>query len=190
MIKLDVKLDIARARASMRGLESEVNKGAARALDRVATTVTKEATDEIRKRLNLKAGDIKAAIRKVRPYGNQSLIRDVEARGNPLPLREYAARMTRRGATYQVKRGAPRKVYRRNMRTGFIIERFGRHVFVRTGPNPPGPEDAPIKKVFGPGITHYFQMRATRQRMLETAEKRWPIEFEREMRYRRMKAGL
>src|SRR5688572_2340900 len=109
MLKLDVKVDLHRLRREMQGFEKDVNKAAAVALNRVATTVRKEANQDIRKSLNLSASVVRANLNVVRPYGNRLIIRDVVASGDPVPLRDYQARMTRKGATFKVKKGAGRK---------------------------------------------------------------------------------
>lgn len=189
MIKLNVKLDIAETKASLAGLEKEIDKAAMRALDRVATTVRKEAADGIGERLNLKKGTIKSGITKRAPFGKGRFVRDVEAKGSPVPIGQYAANQTRRGATYKVKRGGPRKVYRAKGNAGFIIDRYGRNVFVRTEPDPPGQKKGRIRKVFGPSITQYFVTRFMRNRMLTVAKERWPIEFAREVKFRKQRAA-
>lgn len=191
MIGINVQFDIERARRELSALGKEVNKGAARSLDRVATTVRKVADQEIRKRLALKSATVKDNIKKVRPYGQASLIRDVVASGGPIPLKGYSARQTRSGVTYKIGQGKPRKVYIRSKRKGFINPGWGGgNVFVAVGPNPPGPRNAPIKKVYGPGIAQAFVAGRTKKIMLATANERWPIEFNREMAYRKGKAGL
>lgn len=189
-MKLDVKVDIQRARRELAGLEREVNKAAGRALDRVATTVRKEADQEIRKRLTLKSSVVKNSLEKVRPYG-RALIRDIVASGRPIPLRDYRARQTRKGVTFAVTKGAGRSLYVRKGKHAFIGKgRLPDRVFVARGPNPPGPKHAPIKQVFGPSIPQYFVTKTVKQRMTNAGAARWPIEFGREMKYRRQKLGL
>lgn len=190
MISVNFKVDIDGARQSLGLLEKEVNKGAARAIDRVATTVRKEGSDEIRTRLKLTASTVKERINIVRPYGGQRLVRDVVASGSPIPLRDYNARQTRAGASYQVSVSKGRRVYRNKYGVGFIIPKFGGNVFARVGPNPPGKAAAPIRKVYGPSIPQYFVTRFVRERMQRVAAERWPIEFNREMAYRASKATI
>lgn len=190
MIKFKVKMDIDAARRSLRGLEKEVNKGAARALERVATTVRKEADQAIRERINLRFGAVKKALRIIRPYGPQRLIRDIKADGKPIALLEFGARQTqRRGVTYAVVKGQRKTFVSKQGRKGFISPKLGGHVFVATAKNPPGPKNAPIRKVFGPSIPQSFMTKRLRDRMRRTAAQRWPIEFVREMRFRRSRAG-
>lgn len=182
MIRIDVRLDIARARKDFEKLGQQVNKAAAVALNRTATTARKEADQEIRKRLNLKSATVKGAlnIEKVR----KKLLVEIVATGRPIALRDYGARTTKKGATFQVGRGVPRRLYKRQGRTGFVVPSIGGHVFVRVGPNPPGPRDAPIRKVYGPAIPQYFVTRFVRERMTRIAKERFPIEFARELKFR------
>lgn len=187
MIRVSVKLDIDRARREFASLGKEVNKAAIRALERVATTARKEADQEIRKRLNLKSATVKEALRIVK--GRPRLYVDIVASGKPIALKGYGARTTKRGATFQVGRNQPRRVYKRQGRTGVIIPSLGAHVFVRTGPNPPGPQEAPIAKVYGPSIPQYFVSRFVRERMLKVARERFAIEFQRELRFRASRAA-
>jgi formamidopyrimidine-DNA glycosylase len=186
VIKLNVKLDIQAARASLKGLEKEVNKAAIRALTRVATTARKEADQEIRQRLTLTSAAVKKALL-INKHRNV-LIVDIDATGKPIALREWKARETRKGVTFQVSKGKPRKIYRRQGRTGFVIDKYGRHVFVRTGVDPPGKAKAPMQKVYGPSIPQYFVTKTVTGRMTRVAATRWPIEFERELAFRAKKA--
>ncbi len=182
MIKVNVKFDIDRARRELSHMQKEVNKAAIRALERVATTARKEADQEIRQRLALKSGVVKDSL-KITKYRNV-LVVDIDAKGRPIALREWNARETRKGVTFLVAKGKARKVYRRQGRAGFVVNKFGRHVFVRTTPDPPGPGMAKVQKVFGPSIPQYFVTKIVTGRMERVAQARWPIEFNREMQYR------
>lgn len=186
MIKFSVKLDIQRARKELASDQKEVNKGAARALQRVAITGRKVADQTIRQRAQLKSGVVKESLDVRIPYGSRTLIRDIVATGKPIPLRDWNARGTRKGVTFAVVRGA-RKVYTRQGEKAFMVDRLGRHVFVRVTPDPPGPEKAKIAKVYGPSITHRFRTRQVQEAIDRAARARWPIEFDREMAYRKGK---
>lgn len=190
-MRVSVKLDIDQARRDFAHLKGEVNKAAARALERTAVTCRKEADQEIRQRLNLRSATVKAALRIGRPLGRKSLVRDVEASGKPIPLREFAARSTRKGVTFAVRKGkGQRKVYARKGRKGFMGRgKLPDRVFVATGPNPPGPKQAPIKQVFGPAIPQYFVTKGVRERMRAAAAARWSTEFARELQFRASRAA-
>jgi hypothetical protein len=188
MIKLNVRVDIQGLRQQFKGFEKEVNKAAAVSLNRVATTVRKEANDGIRERLNLKSSVVRANLKIVRPYGAARLIRDIVASGRPIPLRDYSARETRKGVTFAVARKGGRKRYIRQGQAGFILKTKGGHVFVRKGPDPKGPGTVGIKKVYGPSIPQMFVSKVVRDRLLRVANERWSIEITREINFR-SKAG-
>jgi hypothetical protein len=182
LIKVNVKLDIDRARSELSDMRKEVNKAAIRALTRVATTARKEADQEIRQRLTLSSAEVKRSLQ-ITKYRNV-LIVDIDATGKPIALREYKARETRKGVTFQVARSRPRRIYRRQGRTGFVIDKYGRHVYVRVTPDPPGKPKAKIQKVYGPSIPQYFMTKIVIGRMERVAMARWSIEFEREIAFR------
>lgn len=187
MIRVNVKFDIQQARRALAGMKKEVDKAAVRALSRVATTVRKEADQEIRQRLALKSSVVKDALRIIKHRG--VLIVDIEASGKPIALREYRARETRKGVTFLVAKGRPRKLYLRKGRAGFMVDKYGRHVFVRTEDNPPGPARAKMQKVYGPSIPQYFVTKLITNKMRQAVATRWPIEFQRELKFRTSSAG-
>jgi len=185
--RFSVKYDIQAARKSFAGEKKEVNKAAARALTRTTTSARKTADQTMRQRITLKSGVVKDAFEIIFPFGHASLVRDLQVSGDPIPLRDWAARRTqRKGVTFAVVKGQ-RKVYQRRGRKSFIVERIGGHVFVRTTADPPGPARPKIAKVFGPSLTQRFRTRQVQDAVMATIRTRWPIEFEREMNYRRSK---
>jgi hypothetical protein len=84
-VRISVKVDIDRARAFYKDQEKEVNRAAGAALQRTAVTVRTEASKDIRSGLNVKAGDLKRALRLRNPTvgGRKLLVRDIEADNNP-----------------------------------------------------------------------------------------------------------
>ena len=185
MIKVNVKVDIDRLKMQFAHAKQEVNRAAGAALQRVAITARKAADQAIRQRVTLKSADVKGAITVVFPYGRGTLIRDIQAVGDPIALKYYAARKTRRGVTFAVVKGK-RRVYKRQGQKAFIIDSLGGHVFVRTGSK----HDAPIKKVFGPSLTQRFGTRAVLYKIESTVNERWSIEFDRQISYRRQAGKL
>jgi hypothetical protein len=186
MMRMSVKLDVEFARRGFAGEQKEVTKAALRALDRVSTTARKMADEKIRERVTLKSGTVKKAITLYYPHGRMKLVRDIVATGDPIALKEYQLRMTRAGAKFAVVKG-DRKIYKRQGRIGFVVEKFGGHAFVRIEENPPGPQKARIKKGYGPSITQRFRTRAVQKAIMQAVAARWPLEFKREMDYRRSK---
>lgn len=184
MIKFNVKFDIDRARREIKADQKQINAGAARAIQRVAVTTRKAADQTMRQTLALKSSVVKNSLSIESPRGQRTLIRDVVATGKPIPIRDYNASETSKGVTFRVVRGAKRKVWMVKGRKGFIVQRLGGHVFAAMEPDPPGPKKARIKKAVGPSLTHRFNTKAVRNVMNRTSAERWPIEFDREMKYR------
>jgi hypothetical protein len=160
---------------------NRVPRAAGAALQKTARSVTKTADQEIRQRWALSSAVVKKALTTER-YNNRLMVA-VVATGSPIPLRDYQARMTKMGATFRVVKAGGRKLYKRLGNAGFIIDRFGGHVFVRIEPDPPGPRKGRIKTVYGPSITHYFVSRFIRTRMDATANETWPKRFAEELNY-------
>ena len=190
MIKFVIKMDIAKARADLAHIRKEVDKGAIKAIERVAITVRKIATTAIRENLALPAANIKSHFYLTRPYGTTRLVRDLVVTGSPVSIRDYSARRTTRGVTYRVSKRGRRKVYVAKGNKAFILDRYGEHVFARVEPDPPGPRKGRIRKVYGPSLPQYFVTKRIMRTLLVTAAERWPIEFAREMKYRRSRNGL
>lgn len=160
---------------------NRIPRAAGSALMKTATAVRKEADQQLRKKWALSSSVIKANL--ISRRINNRLAAEVVASGKPIPLRDYQARQTKAGATFRVKKSGGRKRYARQGRAGFIMTRFGGHVFVRTEDDPPGPRKGAIKKVYGPSIPQYFVSRYIRERMEAVAREVWPKRFAEELRY-------
>lgn len=189
MLKFSVKSDIAAARRTTLLAQKEIERAAMRALDRVSTTVRRTAADSIGSKLALRKGDIRKQVTIARPLGRAKLVRDIVASGRPVPLRDYQARRTKKGVTFKVARAGQRKLYKAKGNAGFIVDRKGGHVFVRTEPDPPGPQKGRIRKVYGPSLPQYFVTRYLINAMRRVVAQRWPIEFAREIKFRSSRAA-
>lgn len=159
-----------------------VYQAASIALKRVGTTVRKQAALSIREKLAIKAAVAKQAITMRRAGKELTLF--IEASGKPIPIRDYGARAGKKGVTYRVSKGDKRKVYENKYGKGFVIEKFGGHVFIRVEAEPKGlkrlfRKRAKIVKAYGPSVPQFFVTRVVREILLQTARDRWPIEFAR-----------
>lgn len=162
--------------------KKRVARAAGSALTKTARHVRKIANQVIRQRWNLKAGVVNSAL-DLQRMGVGRLAIAIVASGKPIALREFGARRVKTGVTFAVKRATARKQYTRHGRKGFIVEKFGGHVFVRVTDNPPGPTEAKIKKVFGPAIPHFFVSKPVMQKLNEAAAEVWPKRFAEELNY-------
>jgi hypothetical protein len=175
-VRYSVKLDLREVKRYATDVQKKYIPAAAGiALKRVGTTARNVAALKIREKLAIKASVAKGAL-KVKRVGNGMTIW-ITASGSPIPLRDYGARQTKKGATFRVAKGKPRKRYQRQGRAGFILQSKGGHVFVRTEDDPPGPKKGRIKKVYGPSIPQYFVTKMIIKAMEQVARERWPIEF-------------
>jgi hypothetical protein len=190
---IQVKADISGALAYLKQLEQrDIPRVVGRTLIRTAASTKTASSRLLRKRINLPKKVIDAAIKTRRGTNeiqNLTALRlgrawfEIIWSGKPFPLRDFDARETSRGVTYKVSRSQRRKVYVRAGRKGFIIKRFGGHVFVRVGTDPPGKGKAPIKRVFGPSIPQFAVTQRERRAIIEHAQKVWGEELTRNARF-------
>ena len=163
-----------------------------RSLDRTAASAKTFLSRRLRERLALKKAVVDRAISKRRSSEISSITAlnldrawfEIRASGDPIPLRDYNARQTsRKGVTYQVSRSAGRRTYRAKGNLAFVVERFGGHVFVRVGADPPGPPKAPIRKVFGPSLPQAFRTKREREALIEHCRRVWITEVTTNARF-------
>ena len=181
MVALNVRFDLNdfKREIDAKG-RKQVDKAAAIALKRVATTVRKVASQSIRERLAIGAAVAKKAIT-IRRSGNK-LTLFIEASGKPIPIRDYGAKAGKRGVTYKVSKSKGRKLYENKYGKGFIVAKAGGHVFIRVEPEPKGikrlfRKRAKIVKAYGPSVPQYFVTRIIRQLLIAKTRERWPVEF-------------
>lgn len=163
-----------------------------RSLTRTASSGKSFLSRRLRERLALKKAVVDKAIstRRSTEIQNITVLNlggawfEIRASGDPIPLRDYGARATkRRGVTYQVSRGAGRRTYRAKGNLAFIVQRFGGHVFARVGPDPKGPLKAPIRKIFGPSLPQAFRTQRERNALIAHCEQFWATEVIRNARF-------
>lgn len=189
---LRLTADTSKARAYLRDLErNEIPKVIGRTLNRTAATVKTHASREMRSRINLQKAVIDKAISSKRSNEIQNLTAlglgrawfEIRYSGKPFGIRDFDARQVARGVTFKVSRIGRRKVYTRQGKKGFIVDRFGGHVFTRVGEDPPGPGRAPIKKASGPSIPQFAATRRVQAELIKYAQEFWARELERNIRF-------
>jgi hypothetical protein len=188
-----VSVDIKPAKAYLASLtKRELPRVIGRSLDRTASSGKTFLSRRLRERFALKKAVVDKAISKRRSGEIQTITAlnlgrawfEIITSGKPFPLRDFNARATaKRGVTYQVSRKAGRRTYRAKGNLAFIVPRFGGHVFVRTGPNPPGPRGAPIRKVYGPSLPQAFGTKRERNALIAHCEQVWGTEVIRNARF-------
>lgn len=187
-----IKVDIKPAKDYLSQLSKrELPRVIGRSLDRTAASGKTFLSRSLRERLALKKAVVDKAITKRRSGEIQTITAlnldrawfEIRASGDPIPLRDYNARATKKGVTYQVGRRAGRRTYRAKGNLAFVVERFGGHVFVRVGPNPPGPKGAPIRKVYGPSLPQAFRTKRERDALIAHCKQVWAAEVIRNARF-------
>lgn len=191
MIKLTP--DTSGARVYLRDLqERELPRVIGRTLTRTASTVKTHASREMRTRINLQKSVIDQAISSRRSSEIQNLTAlglgrawfEIRYSGKPFGIRDFAAKATPRlGVTFKVARIGRRKVYSRQGRKGFIVEKLGGHVFTRVGDDPAGPAKAKIRKASGPSIPQFAATKRVQAELIEYARQFWARELERNIRF-------
>jgi hypothetical protein len=172
MIEVDVRADFAAVVRQLGGLERQVVAPAtADALNRVATTTRRVAIEKIVKDTGIRSSAVRQRINISRANRNKLEAR-IKAQPYSPNLVNYAARQTRAGVSANAWRA--RKVYR-----GTFLAPKKRLVFVRTGP-----KRLPIKAIRGPSVRKQFMRLPSERAMRDTIAARWPIEFERSVRFR------
>lgn len=199
-------------RSDMRGLlrkfdlsAEDAKRALPRALNKVATTVRKEAAGEIRKLgYGLKIGVIKDAL-SIRQANLARSNAAVNAKGRPIALYEYGARQRKDGVSVEVKNG--RKVI-----TGAFLATMPktgkRGVFVRVGSaaharavkhgfvkahsgqgTSKGRHGLPIRQLYGPSIPGVFVNEALQVTLAELARARFATVYAQELNYIRTQAA-
>lgn len=183
---LTLTADTSKARAFLRDLErNEIPKVIGRTLNRTAATVKTHASREMRSRINLQKAVIDKAISSKRSNEIQNLTAlglgrawfEIRYSGKPFGIRDFDARQVARGVTFKVSRVGSRKVYTRQGRKGFVVEKFGGHVFTRVGPG------RQIKKASGPSIPQFAATKRVQADLIKYAQEFWARELERNIRF-------
>lgn len=189
---IQVQPDTSGARALLRDLQQrEIPKVIGRTLNRTANSVRSRASRDLRTRMNLQKSVIDQAISRRRSNEIQNLTAlelgrawfEIRYSGKPFPLRDFAAKQVRSGVSFKVTKAGRRSIYLRQGRKGFLVQRLGGNVFVRTTDDPAGPQKAKIQKVFGPSIPQFAATKRVQNELIEYARDFWARELERNIRF-------
>jgi hypothetical protein len=167
-LSIDVRADIRAATKYLNVVQSEIDRAAVMALNRVAVTVRAEASRTVAKASGMKVGEVKAKM-PIAKADKASLTAVIFAKPWAPNLIRYAARETRAGVS--AKAWGQRKIYK-----GAFIGNKGRTVFSRVGEN-----RLPIKALFGPSVPKEFLRKANVDAMTKVVATRFPLEFARAM---------
>jgi hypothetical protein len=171
-IRIDVKAEVEAAQKNLDDLQKrQVRRAAARALNRTGQQVRTRAVRDTAKTMGLTGKRVREAITLFKANPN-ALYAEVKAKGQPISLKEFKARQTRKGVTAKVM--GERKLYRHR----FIVQSLGGHVFEREGK-----KRFPIRKLWGPSVPAVFLMDNINKALRDHAAERWRINFDRELNF-------
>jgi hypothetical protein len=173
-MKISITADTSKARKYLQDAQQAADRAKVSALNKIAVTARAEASRLIAARRGLKVGTVKQQIRIIR--ASRDLARaEIVVSGRPIPLRDYAARQTKRGTTVVVTKGQ-RKLVRSGGNAGFQIVKIGNNVFVREGKR-----RLPIRKLYGPSLPSTFSQKAITEAVTKAAREAWPKRYREEL---------
>ena len=134
MVRIDVTESVKELRRRYADIDGDINKQIAQALNHTARKARTAVSRNVRAKYNIKAKDVKAALRLGYATSN-NLETFVEAKGRALPLRAFPHRQTKQGVSVSImrKRHVIKKAFIATMRSGhkgvFARGRYGRGKF-------------------------------------------------------------
>jgi len=169
--------DVQRAIAQLR--DDVARKATASALNKTVAQAKTAMSREIRAEFMLPAAKVNQALRinRARAAGGQfSLEASLESprqRGRSLNLANFAAKQTRRGVTFKVKRGGPRKLI-----PGAFLINEGKTVMIRTGK-----KRLPIKALQTIDVAQMFNTQRINGKVVSFIEEKFPELFANEAKF-------
>ena len=97
-----------------------------------------------------------------------------------ISLKEFGARQTKKGTSYRISKRTGRKT----VRSAFVSNRLGGHVYKRTGPN-----RLPITRLHGPSPWGVFKIQSLRLPTVKESRRELAKQLERRIRFRKLKAS-
>jgi hypothetical protein len=196
MISIDVSPAINTLRTTFGRLtDRQFGQGVARALNHTAAKAQTAANKTIREVYNIKARDVRRAMRMVRARPNYPQAR-IDITGAPLPLLAFGARQLRTGVSVAVKKGERKKVQRAFVQTmpsghkgvfargGYERGKFG----FRTQRVTPKGNDLPITELTGPAVPMTLSNEAVMRAIAQGMETHFAKRLEHELS--RIMAGI
>ena len=185
-IRIDVKAEVEAAQKNLDDLQKrQVRRAAARALNRTGQQVRTRAVRDTAKTMGLTGKRVREAITLFKANPN-ALHAEVKAKGQPISLKEFKARQTRKGVTAKIM--GERTLYRHR----FMIQSLGGHVFEREGEKRLAKKGRyagtnikrqPIRKLWGPSVPAVFLMDNINKALRDHAGERWRLNFDRELQF-------
>lgn len=101
---------IAEVHRLLRSYPRGISKVMSRAVNKVSTASRQEISIEVRKRLSIKAGELKRRNLTLKRASDQNPTATIGIKGARIPLAKLSARQTKAGVTYRIGKTGPRKL--------------------------------------------------------------------------------
>lgn len=128
---IDIGIDesqLNRLRDEIRGLKATLEREVATAINATSRSVMKDVNKEIRSELLTTKKAVDKALKiKGRARPGELSVTVVVRKVNRIPLRDFKARQTKAGVSYQISRSEGRE----SIKSAFIVKKLGGHVFIR-----------------------------------------------------------
>ena len=179
-MKLTIKTNFPEVQAQLKQLQEDVAKQAtARALNRTVEQARTAMSKEIRQEFVLPAAKVNQALRINRARASGGLF-NLEAslesptqRGRSLHLGNFAARQTKKGVSFKVKRTGQRVTI-----PGAFLINGGKTVMIRTGKG-----RLPIKALQTIDVAQMFNTKRINAKVVQVIKDRFPTIFTREAKF-------
>lgn len=112
LVQID-PIQFAQLEKTLKAYPRGIAKVTTRALNKVATSSRQEISVEVRKHLNIKAGELKKRNITLRKASYRRQSATIGIRGSRIPLEKLSARQTKKGVTYKIGKVGPRKLAQR-----------------------------------------------------------------------------
>jgi DNA-binding protein len=168
MIRLSVKVDVARVRSTAAGMRKQVNKAAARAINRAIDTARITGGREVSSATKIKVRDVRARM-SINGASPSNLVATLTAHPYAPNLSNFRATENKAGVAATAWEG--RKTYTH----AFILPRTGKVVTRTTNAR------TPLKGLRGPSVPRTFMREAILDKIESASRERFNREFEREV---------
>lgn len=179
-MKLSIKTNFPDVAKQLNALQKDVaTQATARALNRTVEQAKTSMSKEIRAEFNLPAAKVNQALRINRAKasgGLLSLVASLESpakRGRSLNLANFAARQTKKGVSFKIRRTGGRVTI-----PGSFLINGGKTVMIRVGK-----ARLPIKALQTIDVAQMFNTKRINARVVQTIEDRFPVIFAREAKF-------
>jgi hypothetical protein len=180
-MQLSITTNFADVQRKLEQLHKDVaNKALASALNKTVAQAKTAMSKEIREEFNLPASTVNKSLRieRARASGGrfklEAALSSISKPGaRSLNLAHFAARQTRKGVTFKVKRGGPRKLI-----PGAFLINGGKTVMIREGR-----ARLPIKALQTIDVPQMFNTRRINAKVIATIKAKLPAIFDNEARF-------